>query len=445
MPPKPQRENASYPSAGTRTNSLLRLRVISQQELENVIERHEQWKAGEPGSDPPDLSLCDLRAVRFPEHVNLGGISFAGSDLQNQNLRGAELSDSDLRWTNLRGTDLTGSNLSYAKLTGAKNLLYHQLAGTNLSGAEIADRNSMFDLVLKKADEASGTLGKLNLSLLVALLTVVLYAGSASDVTLLENLPAKGLPFGSVEVGYLALSILVPGSLLLIQLYLLVRYQVLRLLIAKLPAVFVYGLRIDEVGFQWTGIGFLRNASNPAWANREAVWSLQQAGDSFLVWWSVPVTLTVIWARCLICHNWYLTFLQSAVLTLSLLLSIAFRQLVLTASETVQPQQRVFHPAVPLWARSVVVGFICFALLAAASYALMFTRLGVGANVRDAELSHAPLGKTRFELNHGPVALLQEVLPAKFADRDLRNCNAAGAFLVNADLRYANLTRCYFS
>jgi uncharacterized protein YjbI with pentapeptide repeats len=427
------------------SDSLFTTRVLSPQEFEHSLSMHRLWAAGQPDSNPADLSLSNLTAIRFPPGIDLSGARLVGVDLHNQDLREANLSDCDLRWSQLSGTNLTAANLARSNLSGVDNLLPAQLAGTNLSGATLPTGISAFDAILKGAEGATATTGKISFSLLVVLLTTLLYAGTVSDLTLLENLPAKGLPFGSVEVSYLALSILVPAGLMVVQLYLMVRYHLVWRLVATLPAIFPDGRRIDEIAFQWVGIGVSRGRLRTGWAVWDNVWSLQDAIDSVLIWWCVPLTLLLVWLRCLVCHNWYLSFLQLAFVAMSLVLAIQFRYLAFAMFAQDRKKTALFQEGAPVWVRGGVTGFAVFAILSAISYALMFSPVAVSANLRDAEVSRLPSNRSRTDLKAAPESALQQIIPANLQNRDLRNCDASGAFLVNANLRFAHLNRCNLS
>ena len=82
---------------------LLGVRVVTRDEIADVLALHRKWLVSEPGGRRADLSGADLR----------------GADLSGAYLRGADLRDADLRGADLRGADLSGADLSGAILRGA--------------------------------------------------------------------------------------------------------------------------------------------------------------------------------------------------------------------------------------------------------------------------------------------------------------------------------------
>ncbi len=133
--------------------------VRTRAELDEILENHRIWKAGEmEGTD------AGIRA-------DLTGADLSGADLRNADLRGADLTgaimsraylnDADLRGANLseanlREADLTGAVLSSAILNGAE-LSSAILNGANLGGAFLSAVN------LKGADLRAADLRKAGL------------------------------------------------------------------------------------------------------------------------------------------------------------------------------------------------------------------------------------------------------------------------------------------
>ena len=80
-------------------------KIMTQEELNIVLKKHEKWLHDEPGGE---------RAF-----------------LPDEDLHGKDLSDANLRDANLRYADLRGANLSHADLSGAS------LHGADLRGASL--------------------------------------------------------------------------------------------------------------------------------------------------------------------------------------------------------------------------------------------------------------------------------------------------------------------
>ena len=132
----------------------MRLRKISQEELNKIIEDHQHWlkedcegwknmRANLKDIDLRglDLSCADLRSVDL-SNTDLTYAILGCADLRLADLRGADLSNTDLSYTDLRGADLRLADLTYADLRKADlrcanlscvNLSYADLRGANLS------------------------------------------------------------------------------------------------------------------------------------------------------------------------------------------------------------------------------------------------------------------------------------------------------------------------
>ena len=106
------------------------MRIITQEELSIVLEKHGKWLRGKPGGERANLRYADL-----------SGANLSGADLSGANLSGADLRDADLRYA-----DLSGANLDYASWPlwcgslhaqiddrQAKQLLYHVLSAVSYS------------------------------------------------------------------------------------------------------------------------------------------------------------------------------------------------------------------------------------------------------------------------------------------------------------------------
>jgi len=76
------------------------MRIISEQELKNILDKHGKWLIKENGGERADLSYADLRYA----------------NLRYANLSYADLSYADLRYADLRSADLRYANLSSANL-----------------------------------------------------------------------------------------------------------------------------------------------------------------------------------------------------------------------------------------------------------------------------------------------------------------------------------------
>ena len=76
------------------------MRIISEQELKNILDKHGKWLIKENGGERADLSYADLR------YANLRYANLSYADLSYADLRYADLSSADLRYANLSSANL---------------------------------------------------------------------------------------------------------------------------------------------------------------------------------------------------------------------------------------------------------------------------------------------------------------------------------------------------
>lgn len=107
-------------------------RIVSQEELNKIIENHHHWLM----ADCPNW--MDMRADlsnTILHRADLSGAKLANADLrcadmEYANLSNADLSGANMECANLSGVDLSGANLRMTSIEGAN------LIGANLSGAK---------------------------------------------------------------------------------------------------------------------------------------------------------------------------------------------------------------------------------------------------------------------------------------------------------------------
>ena len=135
------------------------MKNISQEELNEILKKHEMWLKYEKGGERADLEGTNLENANL-EGSNLYGANLYGANLRNvnlcgvnlygSNLYGANLYGSNLESTNLEGSNLDGADLRYANLYGANlygtnlknaNLENANLCGANLDGADLRHAN----------------------------------------------------------------------------------------------------------------------------------------------------------------------------------------------------------------------------------------------------------------------------------------------------------------
>ena len=106
------------------------MKNISQEELKEILKKHEMWLKGEKGGERADLRDTNLRGT------NLMDADLRYADLWDVNLSDSNLNNADLRYTDLRCANLSDTNLSDADLRSA-NLWNADLRDANLKNVKI--------------------------------------------------------------------------------------------------------------------------------------------------------------------------------------------------------------------------------------------------------------------------------------------------------------------
>ena len=84
--------------------------IMTQAELNEILEKHKKWLNNEPGGERANLSGSDLSCS------NLSRCNLSRCNLSHCNLSACDLCGSNLRGSDLRGSDLRGCNLDFSCL-----------------------------------------------------------------------------------------------------------------------------------------------------------------------------------------------------------------------------------------------------------------------------------------------------------------------------------------
>lgn len=186
------------------------LPALTQQDLNEIIEKHIFFERGQKGGARAVLTYLDLSNLSFKtanltqadftgsllirsnfENCNLSGCNFFASDLSNANLRHTNCKGADFRGSYVAGADFTGADLSRADLREGKIMrrsddgsledrertngegattifIGARLEGANMSGiqasnADLRDAN-MRGVILGKADLSNANLSGANMT-----------------------------------------------------------------------------------------------------------------------------------------------------------------------------------------------------------------------------------------------------------------------------------------
>lgn len=138
------------------------LRQISENELLEILRKHEAWVEGKPGGEQADLSNVDFRGAdltkAFLAYAILEGADFEGAllpqarfmsaRLMGANFTNAIMPEADLTFAELSNANLTGANLTWASLSSA------YLDNTELKEADLS-RTEMHGAVIKNISTES--------------------------------------------------------------------------------------------------------------------------------------------------------------------------------------------------------------------------------------------------------------------------------------------------
>lgn len=84
--------------------------IMTQEELNEILEKHKKWLNDKPGGERANLSNANLSNANL-SHANLSHANLSRANLSRANLSGANLSGA-----NLRHSDLCYANLDFACL-----------------------------------------------------------------------------------------------------------------------------------------------------------------------------------------------------------------------------------------------------------------------------------------------------------------------------------------
>jgi uncharacterized protein YjbI with pentapeptide repeats len=397
--------------------------------------------------------------------VSLKKAKLQYADLSEADLAGADLSMADLRFANLSGTRFRDCVLWHADLRGATNLWPRQFAGSDLTGSRLTEPLDQ-SVEMHVIEEASKVADRLFVLMMAACAYAWLTIGTTLDTELLTDAGTSNLPIISVPLPTGAFYWVAPVLLLAFQLYFNFFAQRLSECLADCPAIFPDGSVLHRKiypsllgGLAQLRFRHLRNKCGWQFCLVEAPLSI------FLLWWVVPSTIAFIWLRYLPRHDWAGTTFHIFLLLLAVFSAHAFSQ---QARTTLAGQ----CPGPSRWKRTLLSTTIyqrsAWAMLAVATLAVISFGAVNGVPPaspwpRKMNATMSPTDIRRLVpqimsvLHFSPFADFAERdvsrrkpsedrtgntkadAGARLHSRDLRYVNGFRAFLVDADMRSANL------
>jgi uncharacterized protein YjbI with pentapeptide repeats len=439
------------------------LRRLDAQELRQNLEHHKQWvnsrRTGEQAGEPVDLSRVDLTEMSLPG-ADLRQINLQKSCLRGADLRGANLLEADLSGANLLNAKLQDSDLRDADLKDAEFLLGKQLAGSDLGGARLPDSGLEFG-GLEIVEQISRNARTILFSTLLACVYTWLTVATTTDPLLLTNSISSPLPIIRTEIPIAGFFWVAPLILLGLYLYFHIYLQRLWENLAELPAVFPDGTRLDKKAYPWLLNGLVARQFKRLRNSRPQFSRLQTVLSVLLAWWTVPITLLVLWLRYLPRHDWLGTVLHAVLAIASIGGGILFYR---TAMGTLRRDKnfgissngfRTGAGGVKRAAFVTVMLIFFFGFSYGAIHGIPHTTIhAANLNALDVRLwvprLMEMLGNSTFvdfieenlstqPANWAEKSNLGLIKGARLKNADLAYARARSAFLVKADLRRANL------
>ena len=444
MTHKPERESRHYKS-------------LPDEEVTACIDAHERWivTAGEQGQaarfDSIDLSGRDFSGKNLRCIVLRGcclrGALFVEAILDDADLSGSDLSAADFRRAVLSGANLTDTRsintavLTEADLSAARGLHCEQFSGADLTGARLPDTIACFDK-LRYVTEVGQIARPIYLFLMLLAMFSFLTIVSTTDAALIANAPSAVLPNLATQIPAASLFSVGPALLIFmfvyLHLYLLGVWEAL----AELPARFPDGTSLEKKANPWLIISLVRLRTDQSWRNQPAVVVFRELVVVFLVWGVVPLALLLFWWRYLARHDLVGSMVQIGLFLVSVWMAITLFRITTGALrgkalniDTVRARRL----ALVLLLVGLVMAVLSFAII---RYPLKLVFWGAKqdpehatffvANVDGAEFSTKPGG---WDGNN-----IDAVKGASLRYADMRDAFGQYAFLVNADLRKAELS-----
>lgn len=464
-------------------------RQISSSQLTDILEAHRKYLlSNEMDGEKADLSFTDLQNINLSES-NLKYANLRGANLQNADLRETNLQKADLKETNLQKARLEKSNLHKAnlfgaklqmsdlsltcfrdanlqnsKLTNAKNLMTGQLAGTNVSNAELPNGDQQFKEVIDIVAEASKNSRKLFVIMLLGCAYVLLSIATTTDVRLLTNSGSSPLPIIGAQIPIVLFYLFSPFLLLGMYGYFHLYTQCLWEGLAELPAIFCDGRPLDMKAYPWLLTRLVRTQLYQLKKYHPPLSKLQKLISFFLAWMLVPFTLICLWLRYLPRQDWIGSTLHIIFFTASVWAAVMSYCLAMGTlrgdikekalwEKPLKKFKMYKRSSIPL-AMGLVIMLLSLASINGtgihnesmegfqfeqkniktwAPYVLGEVRLSPYANLVDKEVSTK---LSNWSQKEGEVLLVKS---APLYRGNLRSARAVRAFLVKADLREADL------
>lgn len=411
---------------------------------------HQDWRRTSRGP-AADLSGVDLGGE------DLRGVDFTGANLTGATFTDARLADARFAW----------ARLAHADFTGASGVLGDQFARADLRGARFP-ASVRFAAPETASEVAEGT-SKLFLTVLLICAYSWLTINSTVDQKLLTDTAVSKLPILNAEIPIVNFYALVPVALVGLAVVAMLQAQRLWAAVAAAPQVLPDGTTMADRASAWLlgpwAVERLVSADERGPLIRLQAWLAMAVG-----WWLVPATVVWFWERYLHRHDWSVTGLHVAALSIGCTAAAGFLALASwTLPRGTPGSVGGSGSRRPRWRRYLPVGVVACAVpltFGTVSYAAI---RGVHRGGDDDALSiqavevqpalsleaavpalQAGLPRLMSRVGMRPVAQLAETEvstrlgPSALSDTG-EEAKASGARLVGADLRFAAGERAFLA
>lgn len=412
--------------------------------LQEVLDQHLVWLHSE-GQAGRQANLCrgalagvDLTDANLRDAV-LHKAVLKGAELLLADFQGASLLQADLQGANLLGAKFQDANLQGATLEDATGLQSEQLAGANLFGAALPAQVS----VARDLRQLQG-LARLNTWLIAAMATLSGLAAlriiTTVDAQLLANGPAVSLPSFQTLLPLVPFYLCGPAAMLGLYICFHLCLQRLWDSTAMQPAIFPDGRRLDTC-LPWFARWLARSRMKWLREHRPSLSSLEAGISMLLLYWMVPATLVLFWARYLTLQDLRGTMLQVSLVVAAAAAALYFLRAAGRAYKTSSLNPRPRNA----WVRRAI----------APAFGLILALLSVGA-IRG--VPHDDRGSSGVQswaadllwwAGYTPTAQLAEadisIKPANWTGRDEDLARVEGAHLNGLRLRYVQAYGAFFA
>jgi uncharacterized protein YjbI with pentapeptide repeats len=418
--------------------------------MREVLDQHLVWlhSEGRAGHQANlcrvDLSGADLTDVNLRDAV-LHRAVLKGADLLLTDFQGASLLQADLQGTNLLGAKLQEANLQGATLQEATGLQPEQLAGANLFGAALPAQVSV-----QTGLRHLGALAKLSgwLILVMVALSAMTWLRiiTTTDVQLLVNGPV--LPM----LGLHDLLPLVPfylcGPVAMLGLYICFHLGLQHLWdgAAAQPAIFPDGRRLDAC-LPWFARWPARSRMKWLREHRPSLAALEAGISILLLYWMVPLTMLLFWARYLTMQDLRGTMMHVILVVAASAAALYFTR---AAGRAYKTAPRNPWPRNPWFRRAVAPSFgLLLATLSFGAIRGVPHSAGRPVDVAAAGGPQSWAADLLWWAGYTPTAQLSEsdvsVKPAGWTGRDEDLTRVEGARLNGLRLRYIQAYGAFFA